>query len=140
MTHFVYTLKWHICNVFNNPPHQNAPTDSVLTSVILKGIELAFRKIYPTKIPGMVHQGLLAPQSLYIPVTLSVDFRCPDSKVSRLVCSNIPNSDMLTYQTAKCSFTFYQRHSFMLDQFPSIFSLLPCLTSAFHVYILLIEI
>ena len=64
MTHFVYTVKWHIGNVFNKPPRQNAPTDSVLTSVILKGIEWAFRKVYPTKIPGMVHQGLLAPQSL----------------------------------------------------------------------------
>ena len=65
MTHFVYTVKWHIGNVFNKPPRQNAPTDRVLTSVILKGIEWAFRKVYPTKIPGMVHQGLLAPQSLY---------------------------------------------------------------------------
>ena len=61
MTHFVYTVKWHIGNVFNKPPRQNAPTDRVLTSVILKGIECAFRKVYPTKIPGMVHQGLLAP-------------------------------------------------------------------------------
>ena len=65
MTHFVYTVKCHIGNVFNKPPRQNAPTDRVLTSVILKGIELAFRKVYPTKIPGMVHQGLLAPQSLH---------------------------------------------------------------------------
>ena len=65
MTHFVYTVKWHIGNVFNKPPRQNAPTDRVLTSVILKEIEWAFRKVYPTKIPGMVHQGLLAPQSLY---------------------------------------------------------------------------
>ena len=64
MTHFVYTVKWHIGNVFNKPPRQNAPTDRVLTSVILKEIEWAFRKVYPTKIPGMVHQGLLAPQSL----------------------------------------------------------------------------
>ena len=64
MTHFVYNVKWHIGNVFNKPPRQNAPIDRVLTSVILKGIEWAFRKIYPTKIPGMVHQGLLAPQSL----------------------------------------------------------------------------
>ena len=64
MTHFVYTVKWHIGNVFNKPRHQNSPTDRVLTSVILKEIEWAFRKVYPTKIPGMVHQGLLAPQSL----------------------------------------------------------------------------
>ena len=56
--------KWHIGNIFNKPPRQNAPTDRVQTSVILKGIEWAFRKVYPTKIPGMVHQGLLAPQSL----------------------------------------------------------------------------
>ena len=66
MTHFVYTVKWHIGNVFNKPPRQNAPTDRVLTKVILKGIEWAFRKVYPTKIPGMVHQGLLAPQSLIL--------------------------------------------------------------------------
>ena len=39
MTHFVYTVKWHIGNVFNKPPRQNAPTDRVPTSVILKGIE-----------------------------------------------------------------------------------------------------
>ena len=64
MAYFVYTVKWHIGNVFNKPPRQNAPTDRGLTSVILKGIEWAFRKVYPTKIPGMVHQGLLAPQSL----------------------------------------------------------------------------
>ena len=64
MTHFVYTVKWHIRNVFNKQPRQNAPTESVLTSVILKRIEWAFRKVYSTKIPGMVHQGLLAPQSL----------------------------------------------------------------------------
>ena len=64
MTHFVYTVNWHVGNVFNKPPRHNAPTDSVLTSVILKGIEWAFRKVYPTKIPGMVHQGQLAPQSL----------------------------------------------------------------------------
>ena len=65
MTHFVYTVKKHIGNVFNKPPRQNAPRDRVLTSVILKRIEWAFRKVYPTKIPGMVHQGLLAPQSLF---------------------------------------------------------------------------
>ena len=68
MTHFVYTVKWHIGNVFNKPPRQNAPTDRLLTSVILKGIKWAFRKVYPTKIPGMVHQGLLAPQSLKVAV------------------------------------------------------------------------
>ena len=51
-------------NVFNKPPRQNAPTDRVQTSVILKGIEWAFRKVSLTKINGLVHQGLLAPQSL----------------------------------------------------------------------------
>ena len=66
MTLFVYTLKWHIGYVFYMPSRQNAPTDRVLTSVILKGIEWAFRKVYPTKIPGMVHQGLLTPQSLIV--------------------------------------------------------------------------
>ena len=52
ITHFVYTVKWHIGNVFNKPPRQNAPRESVLTSVILKGIEWAFRKVYPTKSPA----------------------------------------------------------------------------------------
>ena len=66
MTHFVYTVKWHIGNVINKPSRKNAPTDRVLTSVILKRIEWAFRKVYPTKIPGMVHQYLLAPQSLMV--------------------------------------------------------------------------
>ena len=51
MTHFVDTVKSHIGNVFNKPPRQNAPTDSVL-SVILKVIEWAFRKIYPKKSPA----------------------------------------------------------------------------------------
>ena len=39
MTHFVYTVKWHIGYVFNKPPRQNAPTDRVPTGAILKGIE-----------------------------------------------------------------------------------------------------
>ena len=52
MTHFVCTLKWHIGNVFNKPPRQNAPTDGVLTSVILKGIEWAFRKHILQKSPA----------------------------------------------------------------------------------------
>ena len=51
----------HVRNAFKRPLRPNAPTVRVLTSVILKGIGWAFRKIYPTKIPGMVHQGLLAP-------------------------------------------------------------------------------
>ena len=51
-------------NAFKKPLRPNAPTVRVLTSVILKGIGWAFRKSYPTKIPGMVHQGLLAPQRL----------------------------------------------------------------------------
>ena len=60
----IQSVKWHKGNVFNKPARQNAPTDRVLTSVILKGIEWAFRKAFPTKFHGMVHQGLLAPQSL----------------------------------------------------------------------------
>ena len=90
--------------------------------------------------PKYAHFDVNLALSGYITVTLSVNFRCPDSKVSRLVCSHIQNIDMLTYQTAKCSFTFYQRHSFTLDQFRNIFSRLSCLTGALHVYILLKEI
>ena len=55
----------HVCNAFKRPLRPNAPTVRVLTSVILKVIGWAFRKLYPTKIPGMVHQGLLAPQRLH---------------------------------------------------------------------------
>ena len=55
----------HVRNAFKRPLRPNAPTVRVLTSVILKGIGCAFRKLYPTKIPGMVHQSLLAPQRLY---------------------------------------------------------------------------
>ena len=80
MTHFVYTVKWHIGNVFNKLAHQNAPADRVPTSVILKGIEWAFRKVYPTKIPGMVHQGLLAPQSLRGDLYISMTVRPHISK------------------------------------------------------------
>ena len=54
----------HIRNAFKRPLRQNASTVRVLTSVILKVIGWAFRKLYPTKITGMVHQGLLAPQRL----------------------------------------------------------------------------
>ena len=56
----------HVRNAFKKPLRPNAPTVRVLTSVILKGIGRAFRKIYPTKIPGMVHQGLLAPKRLIL--------------------------------------------------------------------------
>ena len=54
----------HVHNAFKRPLRPNAPTVRVLTSVILKGIGWAFRKLYPPKIPGMVHQGLLAPEGL----------------------------------------------------------------------------
>ena len=54
----------HVRNAFKRPLRPNAPTVRVLTSVILKEIEWAFRKLYPSKIPGMVHQGLLAPEGL----------------------------------------------------------------------------
>ena len=56
----------HVGNAFKRPLRPNAPTVRVLTSVIFKGIVWAFRKLYPTKIPGMVHQGLLAPQRLQL--------------------------------------------------------------------------
>ena len=56
----------HVRNAFKRPIRPNAPMARVLTSVILKGIGWAFRKLYPTKIPGMVHQGLLAPQRLEV--------------------------------------------------------------------------
>ena len=54
----------HVRNAFKRLLRPNAPTVRVLTSVILKEIGWAFRKLYPTKIPGMVHQGLLAPERL----------------------------------------------------------------------------
>ena len=54
----------HVRNTFKRPLRPNAPTVRVLTSVILKGIGWTFRKLYPSKIPGMVHQGLLAPEGL----------------------------------------------------------------------------
>ena len=54
----------HVRNAFKRPLRPNAPTVRVLTSVILKGIGWTFRKLYPSKIPGMVHQGLLAPECL----------------------------------------------------------------------------
>ena len=56
----------HVRNAFKRPLRPNAPTVRVLTSVILKEIGWAFRKLYPSKIPGMVHQGLLAPEGLSI--------------------------------------------------------------------------
>ena len=85
--------------------------------------------------PYNAHFDVNVALSRYIPVTLSVDFRCPDSKVSRLVCSHIQNTDVLTYQTSKFSFTYYQRHSFTLDQFRNIFSRFSSLTGALRVYI-----
>ena len=54
----------HVRNAFKRPLRPNAPTVRVLTSVISKGIGWTFRKLYPSKIPGMVHQGLLAPEGL----------------------------------------------------------------------------
>ena len=77
--------------------------------------------------------------SQYIAVTLSFDFRCPDSKDSRLVCSYTQNIDTLIFQTAKCTFTFNQRYSYTPDQFRNIFMRLSFLTGTFHVYILLKE-
>ena len=54
-------MKIHIGNM---PPRQNAPMFRMLTIFILKEIEWGFRKYMSTKIPGMVHQGLLVPQGL----------------------------------------------------------------------------
>ena len=54
----------YVRNAIKRPLRPNAPTARVLTSVILKGIGWAFRILYPLKIPGMVHQGLLAPHRL----------------------------------------------------------------------------
>ena len=64
MTILMKLATCHVRNAFKMLLRPNAPTVRVLTSVILKGIGWAFRKLYPTKIPGMVHQGLLAPERL----------------------------------------------------------------------------
>ena len=66
MAILVRVMKIHIGNVINRPPRQNAPMFRVLTSFILKGIDWGFRKYMSTKIPSMVHQGLLAPQGLLL--------------------------------------------------------------------------
>ena len=61
----VYILiKLHIGNVFDRPPRQKTSMVRVLTGLIFKGIEWGFRKYMCTKIPGMVNQGLLAPQGI----------------------------------------------------------------------------
>ena len=66
MAIFMKLATCHVRNAFKRPLLPNTPTARVLTSVILKEIGWAFRKLYPTKIPGMVHQGLLAPQPLCV--------------------------------------------------------------------------
>ena len=91
------------------------------------------------KSPFFAHYDVNVSLSQYIAVTLSFDFRCPDSKDSRLVCSHTQNIDMLIFQTAKCTFTFNQRYSFTPDQFRNIFMRLSFLKGTFHVYILLKE-
>ena len=68
----------HVRNAFKRPLRPNAPTVKVLTSVILKGIGWVFRKLYPTKIPGMVHQGLLAPQRLIFVKSDRKCYRAPE--------------------------------------------------------------
>ena len=65
MAIFMKLARCHVRNAFKRPLRPNAATARVLTSVILKGIGWAFRKLYSTKIPGIVHQGLLVPQSLF---------------------------------------------------------------------------
>ena len=107
----------HVCNAFKRPLRPNAPTARVLTSVILKGNGWAFRKSYPTKIPGMVHQGLLAPQRLRglheftkehsniccVIATnafgLGVDFRCYLKLERRLDCPINQIIDMYMYHS-----------------------------------------
>ena len=74
----------HVRNAFKRPLRPNAPTVRVLASVILKGIGWAFRKLYPLKIPGMVHQSLLAPQRL-------VEFQTLDLEIG---CSNHINTEL----------------------------------------------
>ena len=64
MAIFVRVMKIHIGNVINRPPRQNTPMFRVLSNFILKGTEKGFRKFMSTKIPRVVHQGLLAPQGL----------------------------------------------------------------------------
>ena len=51
-------------------------------------------------------------------MTLSVDFRCSNSRDSRIICLHIQNIDL------KCSFTFNQCYSLTPDQFRNIFLLL----------------
>ena len=82
----------HVRNTFERPLRPNAPTVRVLTSVILKGIGWAFRKLYPTKIPGMVHQGLLAPQRLMFFNTCHLlgYFFCGQSMRMLFICGESP--------------------------------------------------
>ena len=61
MAILVHVIEFHIGKVINRPPCQKA---HMVTSLIFKGIEWGFRKYMSSKILGMVHQGLLAPQSL----------------------------------------------------------------------------
>ena len=69
MTLFVNIVKWHIGNVFNTPSRQkkshHGQSDNKY-DVIFMGIEKAFRKAYPTKIPGMVHL-IRTSKSMYSP-------------------------------------------------------------------------
>ena len=53
---------------------------------------------------------------------------------------HIQNIDMLTYQRAKCSLTFYQPYSFTHDQFQTIVVWLSCKSGVLHMYILFKEI
>ena len=64
----VHVIEFHIGNVINRPPCQKVP---MVTSLIFKGIEWGFRIYMSTKIPVMVHQGLLAPQGLTLDDTKS---------------------------------------------------------------------
>ena len=72
---------WYQGLPVNTPSRQNAPTDRVLTSVNLKDIEWAFRKVYSTKIPDMVHQGTSMSITVYLAVDRAVRLSILDTSV-----------------------------------------------------------
>ena len=60
----VHVIKFHISNVINRPPHQKALGPRAIKSRF-QGNLMEFLKYMCTKIPGMLQQGLLAPQGLF---------------------------------------------------------------------------
>ena len=61
MAILVHAIKFYICIIINRPSRQKVAMVWVLTSLIFKKFELGFRKYMSTKIPSIVHQGLLVP-------------------------------------------------------------------------------